>query len=256
MPLHPREADISAADIYLQPHSDDICFSLGALADARHCGRLVTVFPISHYVAKRPGVAPPPTDQITRTRLAEDDAFAGCCGLHVSTLALAGAFELGRKPFDCDWQDENAARTRAPLMDALRTMGLEPAATPRPWLFCPSGIGGHVDHLAVMRVICDHYDVLRASYRIGFYEDLYYASDPFRRRTGLDHLRRALEGRALTRHEFVYSGRVARKLELLALYRSQFTALPCTVMEFTPATGRPSAPHEAIWTEGEDRPFA
>jgi len=40
--------DASRLDIYLQPHSDDVCFSLGALAHRRRRGLLLTVFSIAH----------------------------------------------------------------------------------------------------------------------------------------------------------------------------------------------------------------
>ncbi|MDR3465950.1 MAG: hypothetical protein P4M07_08415 [Xanthobacteraceae bacterium] len=251
-----READISAADVYLQPHSDDICFSLGAFADARHRGRLLTVFPTAGYVATRPGAAAQPVEQVTRVRLAEDQAFADLCGLETKTVDLAGASVLGHPSFDLGFADDNATRTRGPLMAALRALAPQPAPRSRPWLFCPSGIGGHVDHVTVLQLICSHYEDLRGIYRIGFYEDLHYAADPAGRRAGLDRLHRIVGDRALARHAFRYNGRAGRKLALIALYRSQFLELPATVAEFSPATSLPPAPHEAIWTEEPDGPVA
>lgn len=252
MAAAPVGADRIAADVYLQPHSDDICFSLGALADARHGGRLLTVFPVAGYLARQPGAETPPVQQVTAIRLAEDQAFADHCGLETHTVDLAGASVLGHPSFDLGWVEENAARTRAPLIEALRA--LAPAPPLRPWLFCPGGIGDHVDHVAVLKVIVGHYDALKESYRIAFYEDLYYASDPFRRRAGLERLHQELRGRALMRHAFAVSGRVARKRELIALYRSQFVQVPATIVEFTPASGQPPAPHEAVWTEETEAP--
>ena len=51
-----REAGASPMDLYLSPHCDDICFSLGALAHRRQAGTLLTILPISGYVPSRPGV--------------------------------------------------------------------------------------------------------------------------------------------------------------------------------------------------------
>src|SRR5262249_47796818 len=80
--LRSGSLDVSSSDVYLQPHSDDICFSLGAFAWRRYHGILLTAFPISGYVALDPDATRPSADWVTRTRIAEDRAFAEQCGLH------------------------------------------------------------------------------------------------------------------------------------------------------------------------------
>jgi LmbE family N-acetylglucosaminyl deacetylase len=246
--------DASSSDIYLQPHSDDICFSLGALACRRHRGTLLTVFPIAIYVALPPGAQAPSTEWVTKTRLAEDRAFAQACGLDNRMLELPGASGLGQPNFGHAWLAENIERVRAPLLEVLTAARLGEASRVRPWLFCPSGIGGHVDHVAVRQVVIQDYARLAQCYRIGFYEDLHYASSAAARSIGINNLLHALPGRTLHRHVFPLGDDAANKLALIHLYRSQFLAPPRSIDEFTPAVAPPAPPHEAVWSDEKEGP--
>src|SRR5205814_6973835 len=96
--------------------------------------------------------------------------------------------------------DDNARRIEELLIGHLLRLAAERGQAARPWLFCPSGIGGHVDHVAIRLVIVQHYDRLAALYRLAFYEDLPYASQPRARLAGLSQLLRGLHGRSLRRH--------------------------------------------------------
>jgi LmbE family N-acetylglucosaminyl deacetylase len=235
--------------VYLQPHSDDICFSLGGLADKLHSGILLTIFPISAYVPLVPGVAPPSAEWVTRTRIAEDQAFADSCGLDMRTLQIPCASLLGHKPFDLGWVNENLRRIEAPLIDALMAMVANRVSPARPWLFCPSGIGGHVDHAATRIAVIRNYAQLAPFYRIGFYEDLHYAANAAARNVGINSLSQEMRDRTLQRYAFLLGDGVTRKLALIGHYRSQFLQLPHSIDGFTPAAVSPRAPHEAIWTD-------
>ncbi|MGH7124432.1 MAG: hypothetical protein ACREFI_08680, partial [Stellaceae bacterium] len=136
-----------------------------------------------------------------------------------------------------------------PLMQTLLGLAAEGRAAARPWLFCPAGIGGHVDHVAVLMVVARNLERLAPRYRIAFYEDLYYASDATVRGVGLERLFRALSGRSLDHHSFPLADGGAEKLKLLHLYPSQFDVMPRSIERFTPFAGAGTAPHEAIWTE-------
>jgi hypothetical protein len=39
-----------------------------------------------------------------------------------------------------------------------------------------------------------------------------------------------------------------KKLSLIKIYSSQFLSCPQTIDQFTPSTGTPEVPHEAIWS--------
>jgi len=240
--------DASPFDVYLQPHSDDICFSLGAFAYQRHCGILLTVFSISAYVPLRPGATRPAAEWVTKTRIAEDTAFAEACGLNTRRLELEEPSLLGHHSRDLSWVNKNLKRIKLPLLDILLAAPLDKPSHGRPWLFCPIGIGGHVDHVATRMLVNQNYDQLSLRYRIGFYEDLHYASSATARSVGITNLFQGMRGRQLHRYVFPLGEYVSKKLALIQLYKSQFLAMPRSIEQFTPAVAAPNMPHEAIWS--------
>jgi LmbE family N-acetylglucosaminyl deacetylase len=241
-------------DVFVSPHSDDICFSLGAFVRKRRAGILLTVFSNSAYLAPRPGRGPVSSDVATRTRMSEDRAFAAACNLEARFLELGCASFYGKPPFDLAGAGEKAAHTEAPLMQALLALAAAADAAARPWLFCPAGIGGHVDHVATLIVVGRNLDRIKCLYRLAFYEDLYYASDARARSAGLERLSRELPGCSLKRYAYPLGDGGTEKLKLLHFYPSQFEALPQSIERFTPADGSAVTPHEAIWTEDESGP--
>lgn len=241
--------DASPFDVYLQPHSDDICFSLGAFAYQRHCGILLTVFPISAYVPLRPGATRPAAEWVTKTRIAEDTAFAEACGLNTRRLEFEEPSLLGHHSRDLSWVDENLKRIKLPLLDILLAAPLDKPSHVRPWLFCPSGIGGHVDHVATRKLVNQNYDQLSPRYRIGFYEDLHYASSAAARSVGINNLFQEMRDRQLHRYDFPLGEYASKKLALIQLYSSQFLAMPRSIEQFTPAVASPDTAHEAIWSD-------
>jgi LmbE family N-acetylglucosaminyl deacetylase len=238
---------IGAMDVYLQPHSDDICFSLGALAYRRRQGILVTVCPISGYVPLKRGQARPPADDVTATRKKEDETFCRSCGLEARFMDLACATHLGHKPFDLGKVSWNAERIGPPVIEELRSLVAK--RDDRPWLFCPIGIGGHVDHLALRNTILNNYEELSHIFKIGFYEDLHYASNAEARVAGVELFLDALGGHNICRYALPLGRLASTKLKLINIYRSQFLRRPRSLSKFVPSTPLPSEPHEAIWSE-------
>src|ERR1700704_4348780 len=106
-------------DLYLSPHSDDICFSLGGLAHRRQRVMLLTILPISGYVPTHPDRAPPPADQGTATRMGEAARFAAACGLSARFLNLSDAPYLGHASRDLRWVEQNVERIEPALMKVL-----------------------------------------------------------------------------------------------------------------------------------------
>lgn len=250
----PGSPDTCPCDVYLQPHSDDICFSLGAFAYRRHCGILLTVLSISTHALRRDAMPPSP-ELVAKTRIAEDRAFAEASGLTTRFLELQDALLLSHKVFNIGWVNHNLQRIKSPLLDALLGASADKPSRVRSWLFCPSGIGGHVDHVAIRMLVSQNYDQLSMRYRIGFYEDLPYASSVAERSVGINNLLRETQGRQLRRHVFPLGEYTSKKLALIQGYSSQFLAMPHSIDEYTPATESPNTPHEAIWSDEPGGPL-
>lgn len=235
-------------DILLSPHCDDVCFSIGYLAWRRRSGTLLTVFSRSGYRAGLPYAEGKMIDEVTRLRADEDQRFADVCNLRLSHLD----FENAWPPFSGEHPAKNAIRIQEALMNALLTPLGEHPSTQRPVLFCPMGIGFHADHLAVRTVVLDNLDILSRRYRVVFYEDLYYAADPYRRLSGIKAFFSASGKTNWIRLWWPLEGHERLKLELADLYASQITPDIRTIQAFTPAVRPERVAHEAIWIQEVD----
>jgi LmbE family N-acetylglucosaminyl deacetylase len=248
-PRFPAGDTVSPFDVFISPHFDDVCFSLGALVAARGAGILLTVCSQSKHIEADTGTPPDPARwvrHVSALRRGEDATFAQLCGLRQECLDLPEASLRGRMPFDTSKAAEDWPMFEQATLGALTSFRQGGATNGRPWLFCPIGIGGHIDHVAVRTVVLHHWRDIAKHYRIGLYEDLHYASRRWPRLRGLASLQAAAPPVALTR--YTIAAKAAEKLALLRLYASQFDGLPDSLDRFTPAHARVSAPHEAIWT--------
>lgn len=174
--------------LLVQPHPDDVCYSIGglvALAAPLVGVTLVTVFSRSAWALspalRREGVA-----RISATRREEDERFCARHGLGFEALDFPDSSAIGhdeRSEMSAD--PEGDARTpavAAALRDVIRR--LAPAT-----VIGPAALGGHVDH----RIVRDALAGLAAPGRaLFFYEDLPYAA-----RLRPDALARGLAARGL-----------------------------------------------------------
>lgn len=238
----------SPADLYLSPHSDDVCFSLGALTQRRRAGTLLTIYSRSRYQADPPVTSMMSADEVTAMRLAEDAAFAAACGLVTEDMGLDDSEMRGRPPFALDDAEQVSTRLQPLLLEQIFRLADRHKMAERPWLFCPSAIGGHVDHVAIMAVVAGNIDRLLETYRVCFYEDLYYASNLLQRSIGLRCLARSLPQHTLYRRQWEIGSAQGNKLDLVRLYRSQFKTLPTAIDAYSPALYIETVPHEAVWT--------
>jgi len=238
----------SAGDLYLSPHSDDICFSLGELAHRRQAGTLLTLYSRSSYVAEPSAQAALSADRVTARRLAEDAAFAGSCGLGVETLDLCDALLRGAQPFALEDLETQVEALEPVLLGRIRDLAGRREREDRTWLFCPCGIGGHVDHVAAMTAVARNLERLQETHRVCFYEDLHYASIVLARSVGLRRLAQSLPRFTLLRRQWPIAGDGRGKLALVRLYASQLAAPPTSIERFSPAIYAGATSHEAVWT--------
>ncbi len=229
--------------IYLSPHHDDVCFSLGHLA-RRQGGHVVNIFTRSAYTARG---AETRIDAVTALRLAEDQAFIQAAGLSRHDLFLEEPSLIGHAPFDLTNLKAAVARTTERLLPFLLDL-LPATGDPRDvHLYCPAGIGGHRDHVSTLLAVAHAHERLRERCTLHLYEDLHYASRAAARDSGLQEAARAFAGLMLsaTAH-FMSEADAARKMQLIGLYASQHDRPPAA-KDFTPASNLTTAMHEMVW---------
>lgn len=168
------------AALFLSPHLDDVAFSCGGTAlrllQNGWAAALCTVFtatvpnPQGFALRCQTDKGLPPTLDYMALRRAEDDAFAALLGLRGAEhwpfaeaphrgYESAPALFAGTRAGDDIWR---------PVADALRTLATEL----RPdVVFAPQGLGGHVDHVQVIRAV----EAAGLAPRTAWYRDTPYA---------------------------------------------------------------------------------
>ena len=235
--------------IYISPHSDDVCFSIGHLV-ARHGGELMNVFTSSLYVAA-PMRLPFDRDQrvafVSELRKREDMRFAQAADLRRHDLGLAEPPVIGLDSFDLsglDQEVEALSDRLIPYLIALLSTDGDPNTAA---LYCPMGIGGHRNHVSILLAVRDAYKALARLCTVWLYEDLHYASKPVARRQGLSFAKNAFVGAELSPTVLrLDPAAVERKLGWVGLYASQH-GRPPRPEDFTPASGAEQSPHEMVW---------
>jgi hypothetical protein len=235
--------------VYLSPHHDDVCFSIGHLA-GRFGGDLVNLFTLSRYVAVNMDL---PTDDdsrvevVSRLRRQEDQRFVQAARLVRHDLGLREPPLVGHGPFDLTNIDVEVAALSASLVPYLLTMlpgEGDPGAVS---LYCPMGIGGHRNHISTLLAVRGAYDLLRRRCTVFLYEDLHYASVHHARDIGLRRAARIFAGIQLSVIVLPLHSRDAdRKMQWISLYASQHAHTP-RVADFTPASGIGPGLHEIVW---------
>jgi hypothetical protein len=235
--------------IYLSPHHDDVCFSLGHCA-SRQGGCVVNIFTRSDHVAvSLPAPSDPAlrVDFISEIRLREDEAFVRAADLDRYDLKLEEPSLIGFRPFDLVNLGAAIARTSEtliPFLFELLPSGVDPRTVN---VYCPIGVGGHRDHLSTLISVRGAYDRLSTRCALHLYEDLHYASVPSAREAGLQRASELFAGQSLSSTvHFLSAGAAARKMRLVGLYASQHPRGP-QPSEYVPASGLTSELHEIVW---------
>src|SRR5690242_1996754 len=85
--------------VYLSPHQDDICFSLGALTRRVSGGILINIFSLSSYTDESLHL-PLDVHLVSKLRDREDDEFVHQCGLAKQNLDQLDSPLRNRRPYD------------------------------------------------------------------------------------------------------------------------------------------------------------
>ncbi len=217
--------------VFLSPHSDDICFSLGGLIiGCRLTGTLVTLFSQSVHTRQ----IPVPVDGreslrdvVTRLRRDEDESYASSQGFSRIDFGFPEPAVRGIRPFgpiDRDMLDD----LRPQFLDRVVQLS-KPAGNYHnpPVLFTPLGVGRHVDHLWVKECVATNIKLLSKYYRVAFYEELPYACVPDARDRALAEAREQLGiPLRLNLTWKCYGEILVKKQASISLYRSQAGVFP------------------------------
>lgn len=241
--------------LYLSPHHDDVCFSLGHGA-ALTGGALVNVFTRSAWVAiprDLPAGREARIAAISALRAGEDARFAAAAGLERHDLGLAEPPLVGRDPFDVRELKEEVDLLSATLAPKVLQLLGAAGGVAMPVLHCPMGIGGHRNHLSTLMAVRRLWPELAGRCELRCYEDLHYASAAAARERGLTFFASLFDGWARTPLVTVLSPQDAGcKLERIGFYASQHPRPP-EMRQFTPASGLADGPHEIEWRVGPGR---
>jgi hypothetical protein len=238
--------------LYLSPHHDDVCFSIGHIA-RQQGGDLINLFTRSEYAV---APIPLPTERlarieaVSRIRRDEDVRYCQACGLsrHDLQLSEPSLFGIGSRD-SRDLEDEIASlstRLLAFLEKRLSAVNDSGAIA----LYCPMGIGGHRNHLSTLMTIRKNIDLIQRTCTVFLYEDLHYASDPAIRKAGIKRAKTIFKGRRLNR--FVTRlpwAAVQQKMEDVGIYLSQHLHPP-EITKYIPASNVAPVVHESIWKVG------
>lgn len=232
--------------IYLSPHFDDVCFSIGWRA-AQTGGALVNAFTRSDYVA-RPDIVVPAGERgvafVSTMREGEDASFALAAGLVRHDLGLDDAGLDGSDPFDPAGLEQHAASLAASLSGVLHALLPESGGAV---VHSPIGIGGHRDHLAMALAAFRLCREMPRAFAMLFYEDLPYAHRPASREQGLARLAALHPEKRLVPEITVLDGAAAAtKLTWIQGYASQHPRPPRPA-DFVPASGLAPGLHEIEW---------
>jgi hypothetical protein len=235
--------------VYLSPHNDDVCFSIGHIA-SRFRGDLVNLFTRSCYVAvdiELPSNEEERIEVISQLRRQEDQRFTEATGLVRHDLGLSEPALIGYGPFDLrDVETEADALSERliPFLSSMLPGEGDPSAAS---LYCPMGIGGHRNHLSTLLAVRNACDDLSRRCTVFLYEDLPYAHDPRARQDGLRRAANLFVGVRFSSIVMALSADESeRKMGLINLYASQHPHVP-RIVDFTPASRRASGLHEIVW---------
>lgn len=234
--------------IYLSPHFDDICFSLGGFVE-QSGGLLLNLFTRCEWTAYpvTPRSGQSLTDHVSALRRSEDIAFATEARLEREDLPLSDARVKGDDSLSLAGIDGVVADLTEHLIPRVFEIWDETNEPRSRELFCPLAIGGHRDHVATLMAIRDALPALQKRCTVFFYEDLHYASNKAVRLKGLQRAHEILVPRELTPRILMQSkDRFLRKMSLVEGYKSQLFNPP-RHEDFIPASAFASFAHEIIW---------
>jgi hypothetical protein len=209
-------------NIYISPHSDDICYSLGAWVASNPGGHLINVYTQSNYMNPAAHAIfgnNLSSDEISQIRRQEDQLFADATGLILTDLFMKDAPIDGySNHHDLTDLNKDIDKLEPVLMDAI----ISKLQTNGNRLFCPIAAGMHRNHTTVLMCIIKNISFLKNRFDICFYEEIPYSRDPDIRRLAYDRLTMLINNNQCVRvKNHMVNSLFHLKENLVKMYQSQ-----------------------------------
>ena len=236
--------------VVLSPHYDDFCFSLSGFIKAEEHWHVINIFSQCNHIADR--YLKCLTGEInylkiTAIRDQEDIEFFKLFDGSRENLGLKEATLRGSNPFDLKYLNEVIGELSKVLVPRLNQISAKESSVID--LYCPMGIGGHIDHLATLLCIRNSLIDLSKSFNFYIYEDLPYASNPTMRQKGLSNFSANFHDsiQFLNRVNLLNDSEKFLKSKFISIYRSQHESEP-SFDRFSIAHNGHNARFESVWS--------
>lgn len=198
--------------LVLSPHYDDLAFSLGGFLSKYHDQAnfvCLNVFTKSSY---SPYVSMESISEISTARKKENDLY--CERFNIESISL-DFFDCSCRGYDDDSELAANPNEDEIFSEVQNELNQTLSQTNYDWLFCPLGVGNHIDHQIVLSIVLKQYSKLGATF---FYEDLPYANS-FDNKQVLTYCQKKIKSNFYTNIDI--SDFLNSKIESICLYRSQ-----------------------------------
>lgn len=250
----PPRVDAADRSVVVVPHCDDAALAVGGvLASRLHLERpvVVEIFTVSNWLGD--GLRPRPPQQVTELRRREEEASTRALGAHMLGLGFwdvdcrtlqRAACEGYPVPDDFRWEHDPELRPIEEL-EAMRTAlrAIVARIAPRR-IYLPLGVGGQADHRLVAQLGEELLPFFQGeAAEVVFYEDLPYAE-----RVGADAIAEDAAARNLEPTVVDVSTTFERKVQAVAVHRSQFdrASIEPALRSYAETVGG-GAPAERLW---------
>lgn len=215
-------------NIYLSPHFDDACFSIGGIIQASQKGYLINIYTKSDHV-ENIFIAQQLKSHhkaISTLRKQEDMAFVNSCKLTAINLNFKEPKLLGINPFDLNNINNDVAFLNKHLIKVVLDI-IQSRKSQIYQIFCPIGIGGHRNHVSTTLSILKNINFIREKAKVYFYEDLPYANNPSLRYQGLRRLLKMSNQKEFFNTKIHFTTeQYEEKRNLIKFYKSQHLNSP------------------------------
>jgi hypothetical protein len=212
-------------NIFLSPHNDDICFSIGSLVHSLKSGHLINIFTISKYLINqnyKNKINNNAVKQITNIRNKEDIKFAKFCklkrhDLKIKDTSVTGIGDCSKKKLK--FQIALLEKKLIPLLFKLYDKDKINI------IYCPMAIGGHENHMSTLITMTKNFKIFEKKMNFLFYFDLPYSSnEKIRKMYFLEFKMNTKKKKYLIQKKKVDN--IKKKLLMLRFYKSQHLIYP------------------------------